>query len=243
MANFVYDNVQIQPKKEIDPVPAGAGAVFFGAADFNGTVKAALEDLRAAIINGEMVGFALQDAAPDVDQASLYFIYARSSDGHLIYSLNGTEHDLLAGGGGGGSLQDAYVLGNSIAIGTGGGGEGNGPVVILAKADGSTDSLFEVQDRASNAIMLIEDNGTGGVVGIRHLTLTGISVVATGGSTGDVWTYNDDASTWTPQPIFTIVADEASLPAAGTVPIGKPYVATAEQTIYVTFDGANWSAL
>lgn len=200
MPNFVYDDVEIPLKKEIDPVPDGAGDLFFGSDDWNTKLKPWLEDIRAAILDGVVVGFAPQDATPDVDGASVFNIFVRSSDNHLIYNQNGTLHDITAGGGGGGgSLQDAYDEGAGIQLSAPGDG-GNGPVVISAAVDGSTDSLFEVMDRNGDAIINIEDNGTGGVVGIRHMALTGVEVVATGGNTGDVWTYDDDAGTWTPQP-------------------------------------------
>lgn len=99
MSNFVYDAVALPLKAEIDPVPAGADpSIFWGAADFNAIVAPALSDLRNAVINGEMIGFAPQPSSPTPTNGSLYFLYVRNSDNHLIYSRNGTEADLGGGG-------------------------------------------------------------------------------------------------------------------------------------------------
>lgn len=121
-----------------------------------------------------------------------------SINGHWKPSTGGTT-----------TLQQAYVAGNVINLHNFGGELGFSGVYIMADPGGASTDLLSIYDRISNLIFGVNDTGTGGIVSIKHLDLFGRHILSTGGNTGDVWTYDDGTSTWSPQPLPSGVSAES----------------------------------
>ena len=102
-ADFVIDNTSLPATKtdKYGPVQPADVTKFVLSADYNALMSASLS-LRSWVLNGNMIGFNPQVSLPNpLTSHSLYDLYVRDSDKHLLYYMNGTTVDLNTVGGAG----------------------------------------------------------------------------------------------------------------------------------------------
>jgi hypothetical protein len=105
---FVDSGTVFPPAIDLVPIPMGQPeAGFATAGKFNGVYQA-LYDTRSWLLGGQVLGFSPQTGTPAFTGLSLYSLFVRDSDKHLIYNQNGVLVDLQAGGGGTPTLQQVY---------------------------------------------------------------------------------------------------------------------------------------